>query len=305
MEIDGLKNYPKRICREKTYAVFESDSSSNGSMEKDPFHSSDDDKDLDYQCETKKGRTTHQNKKTVSKPKPAYVTNKRLTPSQRIARLKRKTAVFDSITQSKGIRKESVVSTNKSQVNVAPENLDQMFDKIQNGDNDMSNEIASIGKNTDYIIYSNEINGTGNAVAEHFFLNDSSLTSARHENFNLVEMMLEMRTQMTDLANNVTILRKQVSRVEMKGLQMNSRSQSSSNFIDSDLLYDFEGALSREGLPFQTCVEVNDFEKKLRNEDYRKKMVRVEIFISFRCCFRDRIYYFLLPFAIDFASICN
>lgn len=55
-----------------------------------------------------------------------------------------------------------------------------MFDKIQNGDNDMSNESASIGKNTDY---SNEINGTGVGVAEHFFLNDSSSTSAPHEDF--------------------------------------------------------------------------------------------------------------------------
>lgn len=176
MVIDGMKSNPKRICRERTYAIFESDSSSNGSMEKDPFHSSDDDKDLDFQCETKKQQTAHQNKKSVSKPKPAYVPNKRLTASQRIARLKRKTAVFDSITQSRGIRKESVVSTlvngdanpaNKSQVNVAPENLDQMFDKIQNGGNDMSNESASIGKDTDY---SNEFNGAGNAVAEHFFL---------------------------------------------------------------------------------------------------------------------------------------
>lgn len=274
METKGLKPKAKRGCPRPISYKLESDSS--GSMERDPFHSSGDDADLDFVLPPNKKPATHRNDKKVDKPKKGVgaKAKKELTAAQRIQRLKRKTALFISPTQSKVEQNDLLVPAhtngdfsplvNVSQLSLVSEDIDQLFDQIHNGDNDTANESATIGKNIDYSI------GAGNSTVAVPAL---SPTSAAPANPDLVKMLLELKAQMVDLTNNVTILRKQVSRVELKS--SNSRAQSLNNLIDTDLLFDFEGALSREGLPFKTCIEVNYFERKLRDEEYRKKMVRV------------------------------
>lgn len=86
-----------------------------------------------------------------------------------------------------------------------------------------------------------------------------------HGNADLVQLIVQIQDQMNDFGQGITALRKQLSRVEIKSMQM-----------CTCILFDFEGTLSREGLPFKTCVEINEFESKLKSEEYRTKMVRIQ-----------------------------
>lgn len=95
-----------------------------------------------------------------------------------------------------------------------------------------------------------------------------------------MSLILEMLDQISEMNNNLMLLRKQVARLELKsigwpmGSDGRARLSLNSDGIDSDDLMNFEERLAREGLPLKTCVEVNDFEKKLRSDpEFRKKLV--------------------------------
>lgn len=100
------------------------------------------------------------------------------------------------------------------------------------------------------------------------------------------DLISDLQGQISELNNNVMLLRKQVSRVELKTIgwpvgsdgrvRMPNGSQCPSVSVDSDDLLDFESLLAREGLPIATCVELNELELKLRNEQpYRTQLVRI------------------------------
>lgn len=56
--LNGLKSNPKRKCAPASYKL-DSDSSSNGSIEKDPFRSSGDDEDKEFLLHPKKKPAIH------------------------------------------------------------------------------------------------------------------------------------------------------------------------------------------------------------------------------------------------------
>lgn len=82
-----------------------------------------------------------------------------------------------------------------------------------------------------------------------------------------------------DMNRELVLLRKQVARIELKqiswpvGNDGNAR-HSNNVVIGSDDLFDFDTSLAKEGLPLKTCVEINDFEMKLKKEpQYKLKIV--------------------------------
>lgn len=107
----------------------------------------------------------------------------------------------------------------------------------------------------------------------------------------IMDVVQEMSGRITDLTNNVNLLRKQVSRIELKSMHASNvvRGSSDNLHFDSDALLDLDSALDREGLPLKTCVEINDFEKKLRDTQFRSKMVRKFLHFHYEiihfCCF--------------------
>lgn len=217
---------------------------------------------------------------------------KNFSASQRIARLKRKTEQYKTISQSEGDHTPIEMNQNESDSHVT---LDHMFDMVEVNDSEVIDPIN--GKKTNALSCVNEtVNGNTSNEYRHFASSSVILVpSTPHVvqtsqgNSNSVEIMLQMQNQITDLAHEIKTLRMQVARVEMKSMQMCScanlsRPGSSNSLIDSDMLLDFEGTLSREGLPLKTCVEINDFELKLRTDEYRTKMVRILTFILLCCC---------------------
>lgn len=299
-------NNLKRSCTANTQYLFESDLSLNSSTGGGAFHLSDDDKDLDFRVPAKVSRSvahsdarTKMNKsKAKSVPKPKAVpklkavlkpaSNKPLTAAQRLARLKKKTDLYKKVP---GVQKPSRVDCNPLNVTqtsiTLAENLDHMFVV-----GEKNNSGVNVGSSSSESSDSLNCNGTtkeaidGTAAGEEsFVLINVPSTFEVPQNSDVAQLMLEMRNQMNDLCGNVTILRKQMARVELKSLQMcscmgRSRSQMSPDSIDSDMLFDFEGALSREGLPLKTVDEVNDFERKLKSSEYRMKLVRIFVFNS-------------------------
>lgn len=275
----------KRACVVEPLYRFDSDSSSNGSMGKDPFHCSDDEKDLDFQLTPIKVLRTAAHHDVRTKVRKIKVTKSKsapplkLTAAQRIARLKQKTEQYGT---ANGIQKHFVPLSNDATPSpatnkISTENLDHLFDQVQESGNDV-NVGSSSSQNGDSL-YSNE---TINDAITGAKAENESVASIRaslpFQDGHMVKLMLEMRDQMNDFGHSVTMLRKQIARVEVKCSQLgsgmgNSRLRISPNLIDSDMLFDFDGALTREGLPFKAVVEVNDFEKNLASEEYRLKMV--------------------------------
>lgn len=265
-------------------------SSSDGSMTKDPFHSSDDDRDSDYVLPTKRMKTAPQpnlkpsNARGKNKTKKLSNKKEHLTAAQRIARLNRKSEQFNKISQARNDLNPTEMNGRSADPSV---NLDDMFDMEKGNDTevimcDKSNDFIT-GQKIDALSCKNEAANSAIIDGYHDFANSSmifvpSTPQASHEYSDLVQMIQQMRDQITDLAHDITILRKQVARVEMKSTPMcsfgnSSRPGSSNSLIDPDMLFDFEGTLSREGLPLKTCAEINQFELKLKGDEYRTKLI--------------------------------
>lgn len=217
---------------------------------------------------------------------------RQLTASERIARLKRKTAEFAAKRKSftpENVSDNDSNQANKSQIqNCSSKTLDRMFDTAN--DDDVVELIGSQTEKKGDSHHSDD--STSNVSSSKREVASESLTVVNlpsHEvadkNLDLVQLILQMQSQMTEMGHSLTILRKQISRVEVKSMQTcscmgHSRSRMSNEFINEDILYDFEGELSREGLPLATCVEINEFEKKLRNDAYRAKIISLLIVIN-------------------------
>lgn len=105
--------------------------------------------------------------------------------------------------------------------------------------------------------------------------------------------MLDMRDSINDLKPTVQSLRKQMARMEMKSLGIAASNTSDPKMMTPDLFCNSDATLATEGFPIATCIELNEFEVKLKTDcKYREKMVSV-LFIYFQL---------LLPSVAEFTS---
>lgn len=99
----------------------------------------------------------------------------------------------------------------------------------------------------------------------------------------VLNLVLGLRNDMYEMMNNFKLLSKQVSRLEMKTLRgpvVNNCEYEMA--VSPELLLNFDDALAKEGLPITTCVELNQFEVKLKQDPkFREKLVRFFIFIDY------------------------
>lgn len=107
---------------------------------------------------------------------------------------------------------------------------------------------------------------------------------------NFTDSNVDVKNHIINLVNIVTLLRKQVARIEFKissypnGQSMTDNTARYSNNglnVEADDLLDFDSTLAREGLPLKTCVEANDFDFKLGNQpQYRTKVVCIFVILN-------------------------
>lgn len=106
------------------------------------------------------------------------------------------------------------------------------------------------------------------------------------------DLIMDLKGQICELNNNVMLLRKQVSRVELKSvgwpIESNARqgvpnsSQWPGTKVDSDDLLDFESLMARDGLPVSTCIELSALESKLeKDKQYRLDLVRIFLILTY------------------------
>lgn len=256
----------KRNCKNARSAVIDNSSGS----EEDPFKDGDNDKDVDYVPSPKKKCVSVNTNKNPNRSK----LGKKLTPRQRIERLNRKFSmnkrnsdIAIPIVSIDSIESETHMIPNDDDVQIVEpvtfENHDDLFDKVQTFDNNIESQV-----NTENIEH---VSPEGKELAPQ---NERFDATSEH-NDKILETVLNMQSQVTDLTGIVTLLRKQLSRIEMKTMPL-SHNVTLSSRVSGDLesLDDFEGSLAREGFPLKTCVEIIEFEKKLANDsEYRSKLV--------------------------------
>lgn len=285
--------------------------SSNEDGQQDLFKAmiaGDNDKDLDYQL-PKKARIENASKLLH---RNFDQKNKKLSPTDRIRRLNNKFS--NKSTQNDSYKKKNAVihDNNQSQTSltVAPkfpvamerfENLDDMFDTENSGhgcgNNDMVPKISNDPENFDHTVATNNT-GYGTEVDTGRAKSETSVTA---ESLPLLDLILDLRNGINELTCNVNSLRKQVARMEMKTLGGPATNNSEVQMnIPPELFYDFDATLAAEGFPLSTCVQLNDFEIKLRNDPkYREKMVSIFcsiplliLFSHFACTFKIEINFY-------------
>lgn len=255
----------------------------------DPYHDSDNDNDPDFiPPPPKKSRATVIATKIVKKHK------KVLTPRQRIERLNKiasKRNIENKQTPARVPVASPISETSKIGTNVPEQNnvveiddsittsFDQYFsDDVEIFDALRSNNLSSQNQTLQSKPQSPE--RSPEPLPELV----KSLPQIQPISNSLYDLMLDMRGQILDLNKSVTLLRKQVARLELKttGWPIGSdgkacmipKSSEVDASLDSSDLLDFESLLAQEGLPMGTCVEVNEFEAKLRQDSqYRIKLV--------------------------------
>lgn len=254
---------------------------------RDPFKCSDSENDPDYHV-PKKARTDKSN--------PILKGTKKLTPHDRIARLKRKThmrkdaqnVVWSSV-NAHSTNPINLICSTSSAENVK-NNIDEELSKSPKASGDTAT--GSSFQNFDHLFdcekgidltAKTESNVPAKTVENVPMCIDNYEPNA--PNSVIFEVILGLRDKMDDMANNVSLLRKQVSRLEMKTLGGPAQNNDDDQMpIQSKHLVDFDATLAEEGLPFTTCVEFNAFEEKLRHDTkYKEKMVRFCILFHTVC----------------------
>lgn len=275
----------ERRCKTGSKYMDES-TSSDGNDE--PFKPSDDEKDRDYQQPLKKPRYDHKRKapltKKISSDRAQAHSSKPLTAAQRIMRLKMKT--MSNNNNKNAMTSENEINnptTSQQTVNVCQsqtvkfENHDHLFDVSSNA----SSERTHGQQTVENFERENRFFQSENNFDEHQVTSDCCQKTS--------ESILLMNHQIIDLTNAVNLMRKQLARIEMKSMEFSRAT--SSGVIDGEVLLDFETTLANESLPLRTCVEINNFELRLRNDPgYRNKMVKclILIFLCDESCFQIR-----------------
>lgn len=270
MSNDNRSETHRRTCRTANIAFNEHASGSD----EDPFKDNDNDKDVDY---------IPSPKKVCLRSKLPAGTKKKIKPltaRERIERLKRKTSLYKQtsntdvpVVQTNSIESEVRTQPETSSVETSEQvtfqNHDNLFDQVEISDKSITSPVNLQNSVHEDII---DLEFEPPPPTEIF--------GSTHElNNEILESIRILQGQFTDLTSSITLLRKQVSRIEMKTMAtplngVTSRVSGGST-IDPDFLDDFDDSMAKEGFPFNTCVEINDFENKLRNDSqYRNKMVR-------------------------------
>lgn len=242
----------ERQCRMRKVAPNYNQTAAEDEDEEEPFIDSGE----EYVLPTKKIGQTGQ-----------VQSRKKLTRHERIERLKKISEKYDT-----NLPRSSSSQQTNSQMEIAQEN-DVKISNINHlfADNEVLSNEDGVEKG-------------GEVLAE---LQLPIHQIVQEENFHVTKdpvmrIMLKIQGQIEALTDEVTLLRRQVCRVELKAAGMSSSTDgnggsNASVIIEKDLL-DFKRTLREHGLPLETCVETNDFEQKLRQDaDYRNKIVRSNI----------------------------
>lgn len=242
-----------RQCTLRTNYV-EVDTSTSSDGNSDPYKVSGDEGDVDFQMPKRLKKNYNVNS---LKSKRSV-----LTPSQRIKRVKLKTLNWKKNETTENVNgtiqhAECQQTVNKPSM-VTYKNQDYLFDQSVNAErapDDRNDELAETGKS----LCSNEIE-----IAEpRNTVSNCCIKSS--------ESIRLLNNQIIELTNAINLMRKQMSRIEMKSMEF----RRTPGAIDGDILMDFESSLANEKLPLKTCIEVNEFEMKLRQDsEYRNKMVK-------------------------------
>lgn len=236
----------------------------------DPFHDSDNDKDPDFIPPPNKIRKTSQ-AKLATKRKP--------TKRDRIQRLKEiavKYARFSTNSKNENVQPSAPVQSAVQEQRITTQNVPETPVIVQ--------------QNFDYLFDID--NETEFRTSERDVVTE--ISQAPSENCvdqSSNDIIVDMRDHILNLINEVTLLRKQVARIEMKtsfpigqSLITDSTTRNLNNglnVVESDDLLDFDSTLAREGLPLKNFTETNDFEFKLRSEpQYRTKIVCIFVLIE-------------------------
>lgn len=247
----------------------------------DPFHSSDNEQDSDWQL-PKRIKVEREPKKVSKRP-----AKNKLSPKERIARLNRKIQA----TQQSSNCSSTPVSSNQTKTTIVVSSSNDSGVLIGTGKNDDNRLGISVPNkpepsppdsfldNFDHLFDSKEISHS--TVVKEEPPNEVPSNSDATTN-TILNLVLGLRDGMGALMSNFNSLRKQVTRLEIKTSGSSATDHSVNQLcIQPDILMDFDGTLAKEGFPIPTCVQLNDFEKKLRQDvEYREKMVR--FLIEFR-----------------------
>lgn len=259
-----------------TFSVNLDDLDDVDDVNKDPYHDSDDGQDPDFVPKPSK-------KKRPSEKQ--FHLRKAPTRRERLDRLKRISQKYKSnenVTKSQSSIIQNPTHKNISNGDRSDANFDSLFsDDVQI--NDMDSRLNETNHSLHLI---QEVQPPSPVQATTTALSDIRLPpQAQNALCPLVDMVLDLQGKISDLNNNVILLRKQVSRVELKTIGwpigLDGRAHVISNGLEevsavcSEDLLDFESLLARDGLPKTTCVEINELEAKLRSDlQYRTKLVR-------------------------------
>lgn len=83
----------------------------------------------------------------------------------------------------------------------------------------------------------------------------------------------ELKECIMELTGKITLLSKQVARLEMKSIGVRTSADRTS--IEPEMLLDFDSTLRSEGFPIADVAHLGNFERKLQQDTkYREKMVR-------------------------------
>lgn len=258
-----------RRCR----PVFEGNDTTLSDMDdenRDPFKTSDNEDDVDYQPAKKKRAdikvaahpSTLLNRFKKSAPK-------RLSAKERLNRLKQKFS-------SKNPSSEIAIAHCSNQTNVASQNNDV------GKENDIDKQLESSEK-ASFASYNHFFDDEGDSsersvVNKNEVVDFEQFPSGHGPQNSVLDVVLELREQMHEMMSNFTLMRKQICRLELKSLAASNGRSAFQNEIEPELLLDLDEALAKEGLPIKTSVELNDFERKLRQDTkYRTKLVSITI----------------------------
>lgn len=249
----------------KPVNYIESNKSLSDAENHDPFKVSADEDDEDFQPPppTKKARSE------PSKSQKAIKTT-RLTAAQRLNRLTQKFKMKGSSTTSANAK--STIQTDF---------VTKKGESIDNKEKSLSIETGpSFGTYDNYFDTEDfKVNITETEPSKTQLTEE--IQSCEPENA-LLNLFSGLKDQLNDVMANVTLLRKQVSRLELKAVGVPVLGHSEPNMnIDQEIMLDLDAAFTKEGLPISLCVELNQFEGKLRQDNqFKEKMVR---FYNFFC----------------------
>lgn len=269
MSIELTESKTTRKCVLKRKAANLERPQSDDCEETDPYDTDDNDKD--YVPEKKK------------KNSEQVIPKRRLTPKERIERLKSKMNV--------GILKKNISIPNSSDTIPSQSskletvdddqqhviNLDTNYNHFFSEENSDSCEKMRTDENSSPIpILQVETCGTFPAQQQ----------PACTENSSTVHLMIKVLAHLKDIQHDVFALRKQVARIEAKSIgltqQLSKSSNGSCEWDDGEeIVMDFEASLAREGLPLKTLTAVDNLEEKLsQNPDYKTKLVKIFAYSS-------------------------